>query len=349
MQIKLTSLTAKGGCGCKIGPGQLSGILASLPLTERNPNVLVGTETSDDAGVYKLTEDLALVQTVDFFTPIVDDPYDFGQVAAANALSDVYAMGGTPLTALNIVAFPVGTLDSVILSEILRGAGEKLREAGAALVGGHSIDDPEPKFGLAVTGTVHPDRILTNAGAKPGDRLIVTKPIGVGILTTAIKRDQLDPEQIRQVTRVMATLNKKAAEIMAGYEVHACTDVTGFGLLGHTLEMARGSQTGIVLDRRRVPVLPKAKELAERGTIPGGTKNNFRHVEGSVEFAPSLDEYERYVLCDAVTSGGLLIAVDASDAEALLAALHEGGVEDAAMIGEVTAEHPGRIVVKDGV
>lgn len=345
--IRLTSLTAKGGCGCKIGPGQLSGILNNLPQMDPNPNVLVGTETSDDAGVYKLTDDLAIVQTVDFFTPIVDKPYDFGQVAAANALSDVYAMGGRPLTALNIVAFPIGQLDHDILSEILRGAGEKVREAGATLVGGHSIDDNEPKFGLSVTGTVHPDKVLTNAGAKPGDKLILTKPIGVGILTTALKRDKLNSEDIERVTRVMATLNRYAAEVMANYTVHACTDVTGFGLLGHTLEMAKGSGTGIVIDRRNVPVLPRAKELAAEGVVPGGTKNNYRHVESSVDFASSLDELDRYVLCDAVTSGGLLIAVASDEADAMLSELRKAGVE-AALIGEVTAEHPGRILVRDG-
>jgi len=345
--IKLTSLSTKGGCGCKIGPGELSGILSSLPKTERDPNLLVGTETSDDAGVYKLTDELALVQTVDFFTPIVDDPYAFGQVAAANALSDVYAMGGKPTTVLNLVAFPIAKLDRSVLADILRGAGDKVREAGATLVGGHSIDDNEPKFGLAVTGTIHPDRVLTNAGAKPGDRLILTKPIGVGILTTAIKRDKLSPEEIERVTAVMATLNRRAAETMEGYPVHACTDVTGFGLLGHALEMAKGSGTGIVIDQPQVPVLPRAKALAADGVVPGGTKNNYRHVEPSVDFAPELDELDRYVLCDAVTSGGLLISVAGDRAEALHAALREAGVE-AALIGAVTDAHPGRIVVRHG-
>lgn len=345
--IRLTSLSSKGGCGCKIGPGELSGILSSLPKAARDPNLLVGTETSDDAGVYKLTDDLAIVQTVDFFTPIVDDPYSFGQVAAANALSDVYAMGGKPITVLNLVAFPIAKLDRSVLAEILRGAGDKVAEAGATLVGGHSIDDNEPKFGLAVTGTIHPDRVLTNAGAKPGDALILTKPIGVGILTTAIKRDKLRPEEIERVTAVMATLNRKAAEVMADYEVHACTDVTGFGLLGHALEMAKGGGVGIELDRRRVPVLPRAKELAQEGVVPGGTKNNYRHVEASVDFAATLDELDRYVLCDAVTSGGLLIAVDGRQADALLAALRDAGVE-AASIGRVTSEAPGRIAVRDG-
>ncbi|WP_274365491.1 selenide, water dikinase SelD [Paenibacillus thermotolerans] len=344
--LKLTSYTTKGGCGCKIGPGELSGILASIPKSERHPNLLVGTETNDDAGVYKLTDDLALVQTVDFFTPIVDDPYDFGQVASANALSDVYAMGGTPVTVLNLVAFPISKLDRSVLAEILRGASDKVREAGATLVGGHSIDDNEPKFGLAVTGTIHPDKVLTNAGVRPGDRLILTKPIGVGILTTAIKRDKLSPEEIKRVTAVMTQLNKKAAEIMAGYEVHACTDVTGFGLIGHALEMAKGSGFGIRIRKGAVPVLPRVRELAEDGVVPGGSKNNFRHVEPHVDFDPAIDDIDRLILCDAVTSGGLLIAVNAEQAEKLHGELLEAGLE-AAMIGEAADEHHGRIVVTE--
>ncbi|WP_166242315.1 selenide, water dikinase SelD [Paenibacillus turpanensis] len=346
LSIKLTSLSSKGGCGCKIGPGELSQILRSIPEGVRDPNLLVGTETNDDAGVYKLSDDLALVQTVDFFTPIVDDPYSFGQVAAANALSDVYAMGGKPLTVLNIVAFPIKTLDKAILGEILRGAADKVREAGAALVGGHSIDDQEPKFGLAVTGTIHPDRVRTNAGAKPGDKIIVTKPIGVGILTTSIKKDQLSPEEVSRVTRVMTTLNKTAAETMEPYHVHACTDITGFGLIGHTLEMAKGSGVEIRLYQDRVPVLPRVRELAEAGFVPGGTKNNFNHVKDSVTFDASIDQIGQYILCDAVTSGGLLIAVEGSQADELVAKLKANGVE-ASLIGEVFAaqSQEGRITV----
>jgi len=343
--IKLTSLTSKGGCGCKIGPGELMGVLRALPQAEPNPNLLVGIDTSDDAGVYKLTEDLALVQTVDFFTPILDDPYSFGQVAAANALSDVYAMGGKPLTVLNIVAFPIKKLDKSILAAILSGAADKVREAGATLVGGHSIDDPEPKFGLAVTGVVHPDKVRANANAKPGDKLILTKPIGVGILTTSIKKDLLSEEEIARVTKVMSTLNKTAAEVMAEYDVHACTDITGFGLMGHTAEMAKGSGVGIRVSADQVPVLPRVRELAEAGNVPGGTKNNFAHVADCVTFAPSIDEIGQWILCDAVTSGGLLMSAAADCADALLAALQAAGV-DARMIGEVIADHPGQIRVE---
>ncbi|RLQ96312.1 selenide, water dikinase SelD [Falsibacillus albus] len=343
--VKLTSLSTKGGCGCKIGPADLAEVIQTLPPAAPNPNLLVGLDTSDDAGVYKLTEDLAIVQTLDFFTPIVNDPYSFGQVAAANALSDIYAMGGKPLTALNIVAFPIAKLDKSILAEILRGAGDKLLEAGATLVGGHSIDDQEPKFGLAVTGTVHPDRVRSNAGARPGDKLILTKPIGVGILTSSLKQDLLSDEEIKQLTNVMATLNKKTAETMESYDVHACTDVTGFGLLGHASEMAKGSKAGIKIYKEKVPILPRVRELAEKGIIPGGTKNNFKYLSDRVKYPQNMDQIDQWILCDAVTSGGLLISINESKAEALLAEIKTAGIEDASMIGEVTEEHPGQITV----
>ncbi len=342
--IKLTSYSSKGGCGCKIGPADLQQVLRSLPEAVPNPSLLVGLDTSDDAGVYQLNDDLALVQTVDFFTPIVDNPYDFGQIAAANAISDIYAMGGKPLTALNIVAFPIHTLDKQVLADILRGAGEKMKEAGVTLVGGHSIDDKEPKFGLAVTGLVHPKRVRANAGARAGDKLILTKPIGVGILTTSIKKDQLKQEEIANVTRVMATLNKTAAEVMEPFDVHACTDVTGFGLLGHASEMAKASGVGIRLFQNQVPFLPRVRELAEQGFVPGGTKNNFAHLEGVVRFDASLDQIDQWMLCDAVTSGGLLISVEASEADKLLGELRTNDV-NASLIGEVVSDHPTQIDV----
>lgn len=344
-KVKLTSLSSKGGCGCKIGPADLAEVMRSLPKQAANPNLLVGLDTSDDAGVYQLTDELALVQTLDFFTPIVDDPYDFGQVAAANALSDIYAMGGKPLTALNIVAFPISVLDKEVLADILRGAGDKLKEAGATLVGGHSIDDKEPKFGLAVTGLVHPDKVRANSGAVPGDRLILTKPIGVGISTTAIKNNLLSEEEITRVTKVMTTLNKTAAEIMEPFDVHACTDVTGFGLLGHASEMAKGSNAGIQIYQKQVPLLNRVRELAEKGAIPGGTKNNFAHLEGSVTFSETMDQIDQYILCDAVTSGGLLISVSGDQAEELLESMIKAGVE-ASIIGEVTSSQPGHIIVE---
>ena len=343
--VKLTSLTTKGGCGCKIGPADLLQVLQSLPPAVPDPNLLVGLDTSDDAGVYKLTDEIAIVQTLDFFTPIVDDPYDFGQIAATNAISDVYAMGGTRITALNIVAFPISKLDKSILTEILRGAGDKLKEAGVTLVGGHSIDDQEPKFGLAVTGTVHPEKVRTNAGAKAGDKLVLTKPIGVGIYTTSLKHGALSNDEIEQVTSIMTTLNKSASEVMASFEVHAATDVTGFGLLGHASEMAKASGVGIRIFAEQVPILPRTKELAEAGRIPGGTKSNYAHVANVVTYSEKLDQLDRYILCDAVTSGGLLISVSANDADQLIDEMNIKGIH-AAIIGEVTSNYSGKLHVE---
>ncbi len=315
-----------------------------LPKSVADPNLLVGLETSDDAGVYKINEETALVQTLDYFTPIVDDPYMFGQIGAANALSDVYAMGGKPITVMNIVGFPINTLDKSILADILAGAADKVSESGAVLVGGHSIDDQEPKFGLSVTGTVHPERVRANAGAQPGDRLILTKPIGVGILTTAIKKDLLNNDELNEVMNVMAELNKKAAESMEGYTVHACTDVTGFGLLGHTLEIAKGSQVGVTVSSKDVPVLSKTRELAEQNIIPGGTRKNHQWLAENIDYEPSVSEIDQLILCDAVTSGGLLISVPEAEAESLQQELKDNHVQSA-IIGEVTSENKGRIHV----
>lgn len=301
-------------------------------------------ETADDAGVYKINNETALVQTLDFFTPIVDDAYMFGQIGAANALSDVYAMGGKPLTVMNIVAFPINTLDKSILADILAGASDKVKESGAVLVGGHSIDDQEPKFGLSVTGTIHPDRIRSNASAKPGDRLILTKPIGVGILTTAIKQGTLDQKSLDEVMNVMATLNKTAAEVMEKFTVNACTDVTGFGLLGHTMEIAKGGNVGVTVNNQDVPVLARAKELAEQDVIPGGTRKNHKWLADDIDYAENISEIDQLVLCDAVTSGGLLISVPEAEADALQNELVKNKVQSA-IIGYVTSEHAGRIRV----
>ncbi|ANU11827.1 selenide, water dikinase SelD [Planococcus antarcticus DSM 14505] len=315
-----------------------------LPKNVDDPNLLVGLETADDAGVYKINDETALVQTLDFFTPIVDDAYMFGQIGAANALSDVYAMGGKPLTVMNIVAFPINTLDKSILADILAGASDKVKESGAALVGGHSIDDQEPKFGLSVTGTIHPDRIRSNAGAKPGDRLILTKPIGVGILTTAIKQGILEKEDLDEVMNVMATLNKTAAEVMDKFTVNACTDVTGFGLLGHTMEIAKGGNVGVTVNNHDVPVLSRAKELAAQNVIPGGTRKNRQWLADDIDYADSISEIDQLILCDAVTSGGLLISVPEAQADALQRELLENNVQSA-IIGNVTSENAGRIQV----
>ncbi|MGM8211214.1 selenide, water dikinase SelD [Virgibacillus sp. W0430] len=344
-KIKLTSLSSKGGCGCKINPLDLSEVLSQLPQTKKNPNLLVGLDTSDDAGVYQLNEELALVQTLDFFTPIVDDPYMFGQIAAANALSDVYAMGGKPLTVMNIVGFPIDTLDKQILTDILTGASHKVTEAGATLVGGHSIDDKEPKFGLSVTGIVHPEKVKTNNGAQPGDKLILTKPIGVGILTTSIKRDMLDATELDRLMQLMAALNKTAAETIQSYTVHACTDVTGFSLLGHASEMAKGSNVGITIEKERVPVLERVRELAEQGIVPGGAKKNHQWLQDKVVYDAAVDEVDQLILSDPVTSGGLLIAVAADEAEELEKELLSKDVQ-ASVIGTVTEQDTGKIHVK---
>lgn len=313
---------------------------------EVDPNLLVGLDVPDDAGVYKLTDEIALVQTVDYFTPIVDDPRMFGQIAAANALSDVYAMGGKPLTVLNIVGFPIKKLNPSILADILKGAGEKVQESGALIVGGHSIDDQEPKFGMSVTGIVHPQKVWTNHGAKPGDVLIITKPIGVGILTTAIKRNLLEQENIDLVTQVMAELNKTAAEVFMNYSIHACTDITGFGLLGHAKEMASGSQAGIEISKSSVPVLPRGYELAEQGIVPGGTKANHKWLRDCVDYG-QLPESVQWLLCDAVTSGGLLVSLPESEADACLKDLQAKGIEYASVIGRVTSEHVGCLVITE--
>ena len=305
----------------------------------------MGRETSDDAGVYKIRDDLALIQTLDFFTPIVNDPYRFGQIAAVNALSDVYAMGGRPLTAMNIVGFPKKTMDKSILKEILRGGLEKIHEAGALLVGGHSIDDAELKYGLSVTGIVHPDRVLTNTAARPGDKLILTKPLGTGIIATALKGKFASSEAEEAMIAVMVELNRKGAEAMEEIGARACTDISGFGLLGHALEMAVGSRCGMIIRAGRVPVIPFAKEYSEMGMVPAGTYANRNYCQKSLEVdkgvpAPLLD-----ILADAQTSGGLLISVTESRAAEMLEKLKARGIREAAVIGEVTAGPPGTITV----
>ena len=307
----------------------------------------MGPETSDDAAVYRLTPELAIVQTVDYITPVVDDPYACGAVAAANSLSDIYAMGARPLFALNVVGFPTGTLPLSVLEAILKGGADKAAEAGVSIVGGHSIDDPEPKYGLVVTGIVHPEKVLTNAGARVGDDLILTKPLGMGIITTGIKRQQVAAETVDQAVATMSTLNRYAAEVMEAVGgVHACTDVTGFGLLGHLREVAAASGVGATISLEAVPVLPEAWRLVRAGVCPGGTHRNLKSLEGSVEWAPGMGEDVRLVLSDAQTSGGLLIAVGKAKSKEMLRRLSETkGVLAAARIGEVTAGPAGEIRV----
>lgn len=313
-----------------------------LPL-EEDPNLLVGRETSDDAGVYRLSADVALVQTIDFITPVVNDPYDFGRIAAANALSDVYAMGGRPLTAMNVVCFPTRSMDKAILGEILRGGIEQIHAAAAVLVGGHSVEDAEIKYGLSVTGLVHPDRVLTNAGAKPGDALILTKAIGTGVLATAIKAGLISTPVEREAVESMATLNRKPAELMARYAVNACTDITGFGLLGHALEVAVASGVRIALSADRVPLLPEAYDLVQMGLVPAGSYANRNYCAHQVYRDETLDPVLLDLLADAQTSGGLLIALPEDQAPALLADLQANGVAAAAIIGRVVDGMAGTI------
>ena len=306
----------------------------------------MGFDHLDDAGVYRLTEDIALVQTTDFFTPIVDDPFSFGQIAAANSLSDVYAMGGRPLTAMNMVAFPIEKMNGSILREILRGGYSKIHEAGAILVGGHSIDDPEIKYGLSVTGIVHPDRILTNARARPGDRLILTKPLGTGIIGTALKGEMASQEAVKTITESMTTLNNVAYEVMVEVGVNACTDITGFGLLGHAMEMAIASDVGIAIKSQSVPLFPEAEEYAKMGLVPGGTARNREFCSCRVEISGDISNEKMDILYDAQTSGGLFISVEGEKAQRLLEQLHAKGVKLAAIIGEVIEEPKGRIVLR---
>jgi selenide,water dikinase len=325
-------------------PGDLDRALCGMEFPT-DSNVLVGLDHADDAGVYKVTDDIAIIQTVDFFTPIVDDPYWFGQIAAANALSDVYAMGGIPKTAMNLVAFPLKDMDMSVLRQIIQGGLDKMKEAGVVLVGGHSVEDKELKYGLSVTGFVHPDRILTKKDLKVGDRLILTKPLGTGIINTAIKGGLASPEITETVTRLMATLNREPAKIMEKYPVHACTDITGFGLLGHIAEMIIDSPLGIRLASKSIPIIPKTLDYAGMGLVPAGTYNNRAFRECMVDFQPSVDGLLQDVLFDAQTSGGLLICVDKENAENLLAELQKRGIKEAAIIGEVVSEPEGKITV----
>ncbi len=315
-----------------------------LPKQDPIPELLVGHETNDDAGVYRLTDSIALIQTVDFFTPIVDDPYMFGQIAAANSLSDVYAMGGEPKTVLNIVGYPIKKLGPDVLAEILRGAADKVKEAGAITIGGHSIDDQEPKFGLSVTGIVHPDKVWKNVGAQPGDVLVLTKPIGVGILTTGIKRSVVTIEQEATVTETMARLNKTAAETLRSFTPHAVTDVTGFGLLGHGSEMARGSNVSFEISLSQVPILEGAIELANHGVVPGGSKANHKWLSSDAEY-DQLSVAEQLVLCDAITSGGLLVSINEAEGKQFVHELHVKGLTNASIIGRVVKKKDKSIYV----
>jgi selenide, water dikinase len=332
---RLTSLSHGAGCACKVPAALLAPIVAALPASE-DPNLLVGTQTSDDAGVYRLRDDLALVQTVDFFTPIVDDPYDFGRIAATNALSDVYAMGGRPVSALNLVAWSVAELGSDMLGEVLRGGADVAQHAGVAIVGGHTIDDPEPKYGMAVTGVIDPGEVITNAAGRAGDALVLTKPVGAGAVTTSLKKGLASDDALAAAVAVMTTLNADAAAAAREAGVEAMTDVTGFGLLGHLHELALASGVSAEVDADAVPAIPGALELLEDDrAVAGGSANNRRYAEEFASFDSGVDEVRRRLVTDAMTSGGLLVAVDPGRA----------GELPGVVIGRLVDGEPGTISV----
>ncbi len=311
-----------------------------------DPNVLIGTDSADDAAIYKLTDELALVQTLDFFTPIVDDPYYFGAIAASNSLSDVYAMGGRPILALNIVCFPKNSEEAPlsVLAEIMRGGADKAREAGVDVIGGHTVDDPVPKYGMSVSGLVSPKRIWANQGGRVGDKLVLTKPLGTGVLTTALRAGKADAADIEAAIQVMAALNRRPAEIAGQFEVHAATDITGFGFLGHLREMLQAG-VGARVEVGAVPLLSGAREMADKGFVPGGTMRNRQALEGVANFAPDVGMTDELLLCDAQSSGGLLFALPPRQAEELVEALGQEGLSGVAVIGELVADAVGGMSV----
>jgi len=319
-------------------------VLRHLPKI-KNKRVLIGYNSVDDAGVYKLNKDLALVQTVDFFPPVVDDPYDFGQIAAANALSDIYAMGGKPISALNIVGYPKKLMPLSFLEEILKGGADKTREAGVPIIGGHTLKTEEPIYGLTVNGVIHPKKIVTNTGAKPGDLLILTKPLGMGIITTGIKQNKSPQKVVREAVKVMSELNKSASEVMLRFGAKACTDITGYGFLGHLCEMISASKTGAKVYLSRIPVIDYAWKLAEKKIVPGGTISNRSFMENKVDWEKNICEEAKIVLCDAQTSGGLLISISEKKAQRLLQSLRKKGVKKSSIVGEIIKDKRCRIKV----
>lgn len=340
---KLTDMTMAGGWAAKIGPEVLASVLSKLPKTTSD-KLLVGLETSDDAAVYKLNDDTALIQTLDFFTPMVDDPYIFGQISAANSLSDVYAMGGVPLVAMNIVCFP-SCHDMDVLGEILKGGYDKVAESGALLVGGHTVDDKEPKYGLSVSGIVHPNKVLSNATAKVGDKIVITKPVGVGILNTAMKANMVDKNTSDKVIDIMIHLNKYAAMSFNNIDVNSVTDITGFGLLGHALEMAKASNVSIELNSKDIPIIDGAIDFAKMGIIPAGMYKNRDYISKDVS-SEGIDEALEDVLYDPQTSGGLLISVPSEYADELIKDMLKNGSIEAKIIGEVKNKEDKYIKVK---
>jgi len=332
---RLTSLSHGGGCGCKIAPGVLREILRSTPALPMPPQLLVGIETSDDAAVYQLTEDIALIATTDFFMPIVDDPFDFGRIAATNAISDVYAMGGRPIMALALVGMPINVLPLEVIGKILEGGQSVCRSAGIPIAGGHSIDSVEPIYGLVVLGVVHPDRVRRNSGAQPGDRLVLGKPLGVGVLSAALKKDRLSPEGYARMIGATTQLNTPGPDLAALSGVHALTDVTGFGLAGHALELARGASLDIDIDWSQVPLLEGVRELAAQGAITGASARNWAGYADEIELSSALTAEDRALLTDPQTSGGLLVSCAPSALQDVLSVFRRHGFGQAAPIGGV--------------
>jgi selenide, water dikinase len=337
--IRLTQYSHGGGCGCKIAPAQLQQILGKLPPAMPDPRLLVGTETSDDAAVYQLNETQALVLTTDFFMPIVDDPVDFGRIAATNALSDIYAMGGTPILALAVLGMPINTLPMEAIQGIMQGGFSVCQEAGIPLAGGHSIDSPEPIFGLVAAGLVHPQNLKRNATAQPGDVLILTKPLGIGVMTTAVKKGKLTPEGYAEVLSVMTQRNQIGSVLAQNPAIHGMTDVTGFGLFGHLLEVCRGAGLKAILDPEKIPIMPEAKKLAEERIFPGAAGRNWEGYKHEIS-AQGLQDWEQLLLADPQTSGGLLIAIEANAAADTLMQIHQAGYTQAAIIGSCAEGTP---------
>jgi len=341
-QYKLTKFVQAAGCAAKMGPGDLKQTLCQLK--PENENILVGFENSEDASVFKINDNEALVQTLDFITPVVDDPYIYGKIAAANSLSDIFAMGADVKTAMNIVGFDAKNFNHEVLSEILRGGHDKIKECGGVLMGGHTIETPEMYYGLSVTGMIHPSNILKNNSGKIGDVLILTKPIGLGVLTTAIKRDLLDDSMIMEVIKVMECLNYETSKILKEYRVSACTDITGFSLLGHSLESTREG-ISYQLYNDAIPVFDKVRELTEQDVIPGGSKKNKNYLEDKVSYVANIDEIRKQILCDAQTSGGLLIAINKDDSKEYLKRIQEFTFGYATIIGEIIPRAKKEIIV----
>jgi selenide,water dikinase len=336
MKVDLLQMVEYGGCSAKISPKQLEEILKYLPLP-KDPNILVDIDTHDDAGVYKVNDDLALVLTTDFFPPVCSDPYEFGQIAAANSISDVYAMGGDPVLALNIMMFPAAKLPMEVYADILKGGFDKATEAGVRIIGGHTIDDFPPKYGLAVVGYVHPEKVITNAGARPGDSLILTKPIGTGVILAGHRLGMVSDDDLTEAKRLMKLLNKTGAEVMKKHNIRGATDITGFGLAGHALKMAKASKVSLKINMKDIPLIGDSYRLIDEGCIPGASFRNLDYAEKEIYFAPDLDYNLKMIAFDAQTSGGLLFSAPYEKVNEILEDLHTAGLQNSKVIGSITA------------